>query len=288
MPPITIETPAKINLTLEVLSRCADGFHEIRSLMLAVNLCDRMTFDTAPPGVIEIECDAPEVPTDAANLVFQAADRLRKRLGGKPGCRVRLEKRIPVGGGLGGGSSDAAATLKALNRLWEGGLKAEELAEVGAAIGSDVPFFFSIPGAIVSGRGDCVQPVGLRWTGWVALVMAGVQVSTREVYARCTPKEPESHEPAIADLLKVETAAALRPRLRNGLEEAVFAVAPAVKRLRDALAELGATSMRVSGAGSVLFDLFDEEGQAKEFIERARSCPLARAAVAVEAPAPCG
>jgi len=286
MPPVTIDTPAKINLVLDVLGRREDGFHEIRSLMMSVGLCDRLVFEAAPAGVITLECEAARVPTDGGNLVMQAAHQLRERAARAAGCRVRLHKRIPVGGGMGGGSSDAAATLKVLNDLWGTGLSVAELSEIGGTIGSDVPFFFSPSGAIVSGRGERVRPVRLKWAGWVALVMTDVHVSTQEVYFRCTPKCPESHQAAVAELVEATTADALRPHLRNGLEDAVFALAPAVKCLSEELAELGAETMRVSGAGAVLFDLFDEEAQAQEFIKRARSCPHAKDAIAVAAPAP--
>jgi 4-diphosphocytidyl-2-C-methyl-D-erythritol kinase len=283
---ISVETPAKVNLILDVLARREDGFHEIRSLMSTIDLCDRVTVEMDAAGAIEVECAHPLVPADTSNLVCRAAQALRQHLGHNRGCRIRLEKRIPVGAGLGGGSSDAAATLSALNSLWNAGLTPGELAELGASIGSDVPFFFSPPCAIVSGRGDRVAPTRMLWTGWIALVMAGVHVSTRDVFDVCVPGVVDDHDRTMGTMQSLSSAAALRPYLRNGLEQAVFRVAPEVERMRDALREFGGGPMRVSGAGSVMFDLYDDEIQARAFVERARLSQWVDAAVAVRIPAP--
>lgn len=310
---LVVETPAKVNWVLDVLSRRADGFHEIHSLMMAVGLYDRLEFQTLSGGKIEVVCDAPGVPSDSRNLVYRAAEALRcwgtgdeaveqrgvrkkgaghaqKKKAGRGvagedlGCRILLEKRIPVGGGMGGGSSDAAATLKALNDLWGLGLSGEALAKIGSGIGADVPFFFAGSGAIVNGVGDIVQPVLPAWSGWVVLVYAGMHVSTKDVYARCQPlglKEPVGEARALVD---IPTAAMLRPHLRNGLEEAVIAVAPRVGEMRDAVSQLGARPLRISGAGSVVFDLFDDEREAHAFAERARRVRQVHDVRVVEAP----
>ena len=284
MPCLVVETPAKINLVLDVLSRREDGYHQIHSLMMAVGLYDRLVFEALPGGSIEVVCDTPGVPTDERNLVFRAAEGLRALSGVKLGCRIVLEKRIPVGGGMGGGSSDAAATLKALNELWGLGFSVADLGKLGSSIGADVPFFFAGSGAIVDGVGDIVQPVRLAWSGWLVLALAGVHVSTKDVYARCQPlglSEPGGGTRALVD---IPTAAMLRPHLRNGLEEAVIAVAPRVGEMRDAVSHLGARLLRISGAGSVVFDLFDDEREAHAFAERVRRVRQVRDVIVVEAP----
>jgi 4-diphosphocytidyl-2-C-methyl-D-erythritol kinase len=280
----TTEAPAKLNLVLDVLARRPDGFHQIESLMIGVGLYDRLTVENTPGDDVELHCDVPDVPTDASNLVHRAAVRLAQKLNRRAGCRIRLEKRIPIGGGMAGGSSDAAATLTALNRMWHGGLESAALAELGATLGSDVPFFFALPSAIVSGRGEQVRPVRLKWRGWALLVHAGAPVSTREVYERHQVGAGGPKRPPITELVDRDNAKELRACLRNSLEEAVFAVAPQVRRLRDALTQMGLPSVRVAGAGSVLFTLHDDEAEASALQERIRSRGLVETAMVVRAP----
>lgn len=281
---IEIRTPAKVNLVLDVLSRRPDGFHEIRSLMIKVGLYDRLTFAPDEGGAISLSCSAPEIPCDGRNLVYQAAECIGREMGRIPGCRIHLEKAIPVGGGMGGGSGNAAGALLALNRLWDAGIGAARLAELGATLGSDVPFFFAAEGAIVSGRGDCVRPVRPAFSGWVVLVFGGMHVSTAQVYARCTPRSPESFRDSLDDLVAVRRADVLRASLRNGLEDAVFAVAPRVRSFYEQVARAAGRALRVSGAGSVLFDLFDAEHEAEALAERLRSAGITQEIRVVRAP----
>ena len=278
------DAPAKINLTLDVLQRRPDGFHEIRSLMIPVDLMDRLELESAAPGRIELRCDAADIPTDERNLVYQAARRLNERIGGRGGCRIMLRKRTPAGGGLGGGSSDAAAALMGLNELWEAGLSGTELASIGAEIGSDVPFFFGGACSIVSGRGDCVRPFRMPWRGWAALIMAGVHVSTAEVYARCVPAGPAGARRDEDQFGQAGSAAVLRRLCRNDLEPAIFEVAPRVREVRDAVAQLGFPEVRVSGAGSVLYVLFDEESEAQQLAQTVIARGVVDRALAVRAP----
>src|SRR4030043_1892880 len=148
--------PAKINLVLEVLSKRADGYHEIRSLIQAINLCDVFSFELADET--SFECTEPSLQT-SDSLVVQAAELLRKVGGYNKGAKIKLEKRIPWGAGLGGGSSDAAATLSALNRLWNLKLTISDLIEPAARLGSDVPFFIYGGTALIEGRGERVMPL---------------------------------------------------------------------------------------------------------------------------------
>lgn len=282
---VVVETPGKVNLVLDVRARRPDGYHEISSLMMAVSLYDRLEVEDRDDGRIELVCDAPGVPLDESNLVVQAALKLRHLAGVTRGCRISLQKSIPVGGGMGGGSSDAAAALVALNAVWRLGLGDMELSDLGAAIGSDVPFFLATPSAIVTGRGDCVRAADLRWHGCVVLVVCGVHVSTKDVYARCIPSGRDSRRGGLDDLLRVAGASELRDLLRNDLEPAVCETAPRVRDVRDALAEMGASSMRISGAGSVLFDLFDGRGEAEELASRIKAGVEGVSVTVVEAPA---
>src|SRR5438045_6147000 len=157
---LVIAAPAKVNLFLEVLTKRPDGFHELETLMAAVDLFDTLEVRPGPAGEIDLECDPPGLPTGPENLVYAAADRLRRRAG-RPGlgAAVRLTKRIPTRAGLAGGSSDAAATRVGLNRVWDLGLGKPEVAAVAAEVGSDVPFFVDgLPAAWCTGRGEVVTP----------------------------------------------------------------------------------------------------------------------------------
>lgn len=260
------DAPAKINLALQVLGLRDDGFHDLHSLAIGIDWCDRLVAETAPAGVVELECSDRSIP-QSENLVYRAAKCLMDHLGsdgGRVGVRLLLEKRLPAGGGLGGGSSDAATTLKLCNRLWSGGLSVCELANLGAELGSDVPLFFHLPAVQLEGRGERVAPVTLSWSGWVLLVCLETQVSTPEVYQVWRQGHVANRQlPTDEVMLSAPSAEELMPLLYNDLEPAVFRVSPSVSSAMDTInmAQLG--PFRVSGAGSTLFRLFDEEPSAQ-------------------------
>jgi 4-diphosphocytidyl-2-C-methyl-D-erythritol kinase len=264
----TADAPAKLNLTLDILGRRDDGFHELRSLAVGVDLCDRITCSVRSQSGITLNCTDPELGGDD-NLAYRAAAQLAKRCGKEPALNIELRKAIPVAAGLGGGSSDAATTLRLCNRLWGAGLDRTELATIGAELGSDVPLFFFLPAALLTGRGDRVEPVRLRWSGWVLLVFVDVVVSTAEVYRAWRASDaaglPSGMDRAI---LEVSSADELTPMLSNHLEPAVFRVSPTVARACEELDRLGIGPMRVSGAGSVLFRLFDNPEAARNAASR--------------------
>jgi 4-diphosphocytidyl-2-C-methyl-D-erythritol kinase len=266
---LTASAPAKINLTLNVLGPRPDGYHEIRSLAVGVDFADKLTVERAPPDVRVLTCDDPSLPVDERNLVQRAATALAERAGTRAGWRIELAKRIPVGGGLGGGSSDAATTLRLLNELWGCGLTAVELATMGVELGSDVPLFFALPAALIAGRGEQVQQLRLAWSGWVTLIFGGWPVSTREVYSawhesgcRSAAAAYDSEE-IVRGIVEARTAAQIAPLLVNDLEPAVFRVMPLMEQLHRSVSALTPTAVRVSGAGSTLFALFDTFEEAR-------------------------
>ena len=161
---VEVLAPAKLNLFLEVLGRRPDGYHEIETVMVAISLCDTLTFRDDPSGAIRLRCSDPALPVGADNLVIKAADRLREATGCRRGAEIDLTKVIPAQAGLAGGSSDAAATLAALDRLWDLRLAPERLDALAAEVGSDVPFFNHVPAAVCRGRGERVEPVSLMQT----------------------------------------------------------------------------------------------------------------------------
>ncbi len=256
--------PAKVNLRLEVLGKRSDGFHGIRSLVTGLGLYDRLRFERAGLGRFELSCDEPALACGRVNLVVQAARLLAKRTGTKQGARIELHKSIPLGGGLGGGSSDAASTLSGLNELWRTGLSETELAGLGAELGSDVPLFFALPTAVIEGRGERVTRVGMRWSGWIVLVLGDGPVSTAEVYRAWRPSDSRPHDAdVISGMIDVARADTLAESCVNELEPAVLRVAPSVERMRSRVAGIAGRPVGVSGAGSTLFALFDDAEAAR-------------------------
>ncbi|MBN1512189.1 MAG: 4-(cytidine 5'-diphospho)-2-C-methyl-D-erythritol kinase [Phycisphaerae bacterium] len=284
----TLTAPAKVNLSLRVHGRRSDGFHELTSLVVAIDLCDMLRLAPGSPGEIRLECDPPGLPVGDENLVVRAARLLAGRLGAEGGAQIRLEKAIPVAAGLGGGSSDAAAALKGLRRLWRADVSDAALAEMGAEIGSDVPLFFHLPAAVIRGRGERVERVALGWSGWVGLVFSGEVVSTPAVYAAlaCSPGVRVAEDGGVQAIARCTTAEAIGPHLVNDLERGVFRVCPAMERLLGRVQDAGGRPARISGAGSVVYSLFDEAREATAWVETMRTRQLGTGATAVRAPVP--
>ncbi len=245
----TVAACAKINLTLDVLGRRDDGYHELRSLVVGVDLCDTVRCHPLDRPQLVVDCSESSL-AGRDNLAYQAALEFAGHCGIDPALRIELDKVIPVGGGLGGGSSDAAATLRVCNHVWNAGLDRAELSRLGARLGSDVPLFFFLPSAVVTGRGEQVEPVSLCWSGWVLLIMAGPGVPTAEVY-RAWRHTDTARLPADMDREVCAAAGAeeLSGLLTNHLEAAVFRVSPRVARVYDELNRAGFGPLRVSGAG---------------------------------------
>lgn len=241
-----VEAHAKVNLTLEVFGMRVDGYHALRSVVMPISLADTLEIDEAE----EIACDTGY----ADDLCVKAA----KVLEPSRGARIRVTKRIPVGGGLGGGSADAAATLIALNELWGLGKKREELAEIGAQVGSDVPALVLGGAVLMEGRGECVSrlPAPVLPLNMV-LVSPGVESSTREVYARCTPRSFDGHSPTV-EMIEALSCGDLRriaAALANDLQEAAVRLHPGIADVLVSLRAAGALGAMMSGSGSSAFGL---------------------------------
>jgi 4-diphosphocytidyl-2-C-methyl-D-erythritol kinase len=269
---VRIRAFAKINLTLRVMAGRPDGYHEVRTILQAIGLHDRLTF-RAVRGPFTIESDEPACPTDRTNLVWRAAARLWTAIGrsGPPrNVRVQMEKRIPMQSGLGGGSSDAAAALRALSLMWRVKMSDVGLRDVAAAIGSDVPFFLEGGTALCLGRGDAVFPL-VDWPhSWVVLVVPGFGVSTREAYdwldrdrsshrrrrrPAASSGEWPSHSPGT-------TWTPPADELCNDLEAPVIRRHVSLARALAALRRCGAVQASMTGSGSVVFGLFARRRQA--------------------------
>jgi len=247
---------AKINLHLHVLGKRDDGFHDIFTVFQTISLADELTFELSEK--LELECDAPLVPVDDFNLIIRAA----KALSSDRGARITLRKRIPMGGGLGGGSSNAAAALVGLNRLWGLRRSAEELWRIASGLGSDVPFFLLGGTAIGTGRGTEIEPIGDVSPTKIIVVTPDVHVSTAEAYAGIQAENltiAESNRILRVCRLEAESPDFLRTTLINDFEPTVFARFPEIGRAKKMLLELGADRALMSGSGASVFGIFDKE-----------------------------
>jgi 4-diphosphocytidyl-2-C-methyl-D-erythritol kinase len=254
--------PAKVNLHLEILGKRPDGYHEIETLMVTAGLYDTLVFRAAPAGTLELICTDPALSTGPDNLVVRAARLLRDRTGAPRGCRIRLVKRIPMAAGLAGGSSDAAATLLGLNRLWGLGLTLDELTRLGGELGSDVPFFVRGPAAWCTGRGEVVTPVPVRGRLNLVLVCPPFGMSTAAVYQNVTvPAQAESGA-AIRAALASGDVLELGRRLFNRLQAAAERLDSRIGEYYKRLAALAPAGQQMSGSGSSLFALCRSPGEA--------------------------
>ncbi|HYE12829.1 MAG TPA: 4-(cytidine 5'-diphospho)-2-C-methyl-D-erythritol kinase [Pyrinomonadaceae bacterium] len=268
----TVPAFAKVNLSLRVLGRRADGYHEIRTVFQTVSLNDTIHFEPTADGSLELVCAQPGVPADRSNLVLRAAAALRERFGVRAGARVFLEKRIPAGGGLGGGSSDAAVTLLALAHVWGLETGRRELSDLGAKLGADVPFFLTGGRALGMGRGEEILPLEDVPRQHLVVVTPPLSVSTAEAYRSLSAPALTKVE-AAANLSVSRAEAEIPPSLcevmRNDFEPVVSRLHPETGRAREALLRAGARCAMLSGSGSSVFGVFDSEAGALAAGERA-------------------
>ncbi|TFH33037.1 MAG: 4-(cytidine 5'-diphospho)-2-C-methyl-D-erythritol kinase [Deltaproteobacteria bacterium] len=253
--------PAKLNLSLQVFGKRPDGYHNIRSVMVPVSLYDEVTVEEAPAG-ISVECDAPGVPTDAANSCHKAAALYLAWAGTPAGVRIRIRKAIPAESGLGGGSSDAAAALKGLIALTGKHPPPEALLEMAIRVGADVPFFLPGGAALVEGIGERLTPIPWNVPFHAVIVRPAFGLSTREGYARlgrvAGALPPRGRVPAFRTFSEVAAI------VRNDFEAAWEPLHPEIGAIRRELTSVGAAAAGLSGSGSAVFGLFTSEGAALE------------------------
>ena len=252
---------AKINLTLDVLSRRADGYHELATVMQTVDLYDTICLAANADESVQMLCDRPELSNNE-NLVVRAVQLVRQRLDLKQGVVLELHKRIPMAAGLGGGSSDAAAVLLALQKWWHLPLSTDDLLEMASALGSDVPFFLTGGLALCEGRGERVKPLAPHWPAsmrWLVLVKPTLAVSTATVFGSLPASDYSdgSHSRALCAALEGRHEP-LPADLHNGLERGVLERYPEVARAREELFATGAELVRLSGSGPTLYATFGE------------------------------
>ncbi len=265
---ITVFAPAKINLLLRILDRRPDGFHNLWSIMQTVGLEDEVRIRLCSDrSGIQLSCDAVQLAADQSNLVYRAAAAVLARARRSVGLDIALRKRIPMGAGLGGGSSDAAATIIGLNRLLRLGWSSLEMADVGQALGSDVPFFLFAPSAFVAGRGETVRPVVVEGTRWVLLVNPGFGVNTKWAYqelaATRTGVTPLSQIQCELDRQARVSWPQLAAAAANDFESPVFAAQGKLLEIKQRLQAQGAEIALLSGSGATVFGVFADEAAAR-------------------------
>ncbi len=257
MPELSINAYAKINLTLEVVRRLPTGYHELRTVFQQVGLCDELTLADCAGDSIELTCSDTGLSCGPANLVWRAADLIRRYARQQSGVRIHLRKNIPIGGGLGGGSSDAAATLVGLNTLWKLGLSQAELLRMGAELGMDVPFCVLGGVAVGTGRGELVQALPAFARTPVVIAHPGASVSTAEAYASLRPQDlgGGARTAAMVDAITHQNRAAVAACVYNVFEQSVIVRLPAIGRVKDMMLKSGAWAAGLSGSGACVFAL---------------------------------
>jgi len=257
------KAPAKINLTLDILRKRDDGYHEVEMVMTMVDLSDRLELETLDRDTIIISSPVGYIPLDEKNHAFQAAKLIKERYNVKQGVYIHIDKHIPVSAGLGGGSSDAAATLRGLNRLWGLNIPTRELQEIAAEIGSDVPFCVTGGTAIATGRGERLEPIASPPPCWVILAKPAVSVSTAEIYrqfdVRTNKEQPKSQ--LCRQAIENKDYKAMCASLGNMLEQVTMRMYPEVARIKACMEKLGADGVQMSGSGPTVFGLVRKESK---------------------------
>ena len=261
---LTVLAPAKLNLTLEVLGKRPDGFHEVRSVIQAINLCDRLTFRLSRE--VAIQSNLPGW-TAEDSLVSRACSLLQETAGCSTGAAIGVDKRIPLLSGLGGDSSDAAATLSGLNQLWKLGLSRERLLELAAQLGSDVVFFLYGGTALVEGRGEAVTPLPPLPRMWVVVVVPDVlrrPGKTKQMYASLNASHYTDGQITQRLVKALKGEGEINPSLLFNTFENVALAEPELKLYRDHLVKLGADNVHLAGSGPALYSLLKDRAPAED------------------------
>lgn len=263
---------AKLNLYLRVLNKRRDGYHSISTLFERISLCDKIFLKSRRDKLIKITCSHPDVPLGAANLCYQSARLLQRRFGLSQGVEIKIIKRIPVGAGLGGGSSNAANVLMGLNQLWKLHLSQRKLGELAKEIGSDVAFFiFQLPFAQGSGRGEKIKPLKdlEKLKLWHLLAVPKTKVPTPFIYKKWDSLAKKGGLTTAVSSVKITTLALVKKDLSllggtlfNSLQQATVRFYPEVGKLQEALRDLGAKAVLMSGSGPAVFALCASQKEA--------------------------
>ncbi|GEL78264.1 4-(cytidine 5'-diphospho)-2-C-methyl-D-erythritol kinase [Tenuibacillus multivorans] len=265
------KAPAKINLTLDVLHKREDGYHEVEMVMTTIDLADRLAFEMIHDDRVEIASENRFVPNDKRNLAFQAATIMKEKYHIKKGVRIHLNKNIPVAAGLAGGSSDAAATIRGINRLFELKLSQNELLEVAAQIGSDVPFCVIGGTALAKGRGEQLKPLPSPPSCWIVLAKPDVGISTKDVYGQVKLdhiKHPNTS--SVIEALENQDFLKMCANLSNVLEPITTNMHSKVEQIKSKMINANATGVLMSGSGPTVFSLVLKQAKAERIYNSLR------------------
>jgi 4-diphosphocytidyl-2-C-methyl-D-erythritol kinase len=261
---LRLKSPAKVNLRLEILRRREDGYHELRSILQKISLCDTLSVSLKKEKGVSISTDHPRLPIGRGNLVYRAAQMILKKSEYKGGLHIDIRKEIPLGAGLGGGSSDAATTMKALNQLFEIGLPTKELMKIGSGIGADVPFFFLDGAAVASGIGERLKKIELPDL-WYVLINPNFEVSTRWAYQNFVLTKRHFHFNLQGFVKTPEEISSL---LWNDLEGVVSHKYPQIEGMKKMLLSAGASGALMTGSGPTVFGVFSGKREAEKAFKK--------------------
>ena len=276
METLKLNAYAKINLGLDVIGRLPNGYHEVKMIMQSVGICDELTFEKQPSG-ITVTTDSGELPTDENNLIYRAAKLLLDTCAVKEGVRIHLTKRIPIAAGMAGGSTDAAATLKAVNQLFRFGKTKEELMELGVKIGADVPYCILGGTALAEGIGERLTPLPPMPDCHLLVAKPDINVSTKYVYTTLDAA-PILFHPDIDGMTAAIFAGDLTgitTKLGNVLETVTVPAHPIISKIKEKFLELGSDGVLMSGSGPTVFGIFSDKTAAEKAYASMKQSSLA-------------
>lgn len=261
---------AKINLTLDITGRRADGYHEIQTIMHTISLCDIVTVKPSRRSGILLRCNLPYVPCDQRNIAYQAALLFFEALGRRGAVSVDLRKRIPVGAGMAGGSADAAAVLRLLNQAYGRPFSLEKLKELGLRLGADVPFCLEGGCKLAQGIGEILSPAPLLPDCALAIVKPRFSISTKKLYEKIdqSPIQGKPDTPAMLQAMAQGELPQIGALLANVMEAAALPERPQIEEIRQALLASGALGARMTGSGSAVYGIFTQENQARTALKK--------------------
>lgn len=265
--------PAKINLTLDTLYKRDDGYHEVEMIMTTIDLSDRLSFEKRNDSRIVLKVDETFIPSDDRNLAYRAALLMKETYQIKQGVTITLEKNIPVAAGLAGGSSDAAATMRGMNRLFELNRSLDELSELSAAIGSDVPFCVYGTTALCKGRGEILEILPKTPSAWVIVAKPQAGLSTPEIYGGLDLSQPfPVHTEQCLKAIEENDYDALCKSLSNRLEPVSMQLQPEIAKIKTNMLNNGANGALMSGSGPTVYGFAQRERQARHIFNAVSGC----------------
>ena len=272
-----IKAYAKINLGLDVVGRLENGYHEVKMVMQTVGIYDVLDFQRTAGGIV-ITTDSGELPTNEDNLIYKAAKLMIEKYHITEGVKIHLEKHIPIAAGMAGGSTDAAATLKGMNRLFDLGCTLKDLMELGVNIGADVPYCVMGGTALAEGIGEKLTPLAPAPDCYVLVAKPDINVSTKYVYEHLDAQEIRKHPDidGMVEAIAEESLQGILDRMENVLETVTVSAYPIIQKIKDRMKELGAINSLMSGSGPTVFGIFVEKDMARRAYDKLEEEQLAK------------